>query len=131
MRAFFIFVCLLQLTACAGFWAAGEARYDQQAIELRRLGNAVQGELWRGPAPEADLLELACARDPALCAPFDKDAVLVSAGDTYVALLLCNRERTRAIIEDVSCTPETDRRAWEEKKAPCAFTIDISAHCPK
>lgn len=131
MRVLLIFVCLLQLTACTGFWAACEGSYNQQAIELRRLGNAVQSELWRGAAPDSDLLELACARDPALCAPFKDNRVLVSTDDNYVALLLCDRARTRALVEDVSCTPETDRLAWEDKRAPCAFTIDISAHCAK
>lgn len=127
----FIFVCLLQLTGCSGFWAGDEARFDQKAIELRRLGSAVQGELWRGALPDADLLELACARDPDLCEPFKAESMLVFVEGHHVALMLCDRERKYAIIEDTPCTPETDRRAWEEKKSPCTFTLDIETLCTR
>lgn len=128
-RILLIFLCALQFTACAGLRGMDDEAHNRKAIDLRRLGNAVQGELWRGADPGRDLLALACSRDPDLCTPFSSFSILVSVVDGNVALLLCDAKQTRALIEDIACTPETDFRAWEAENAPCAFTLDITAAC--
>lgn len=129
MRVICIILLSMQLFACVSWQTVRQEDLNQQAVNLRRLGNAVQGELWRGAPEDADLLALACQRDPSLCEPFAKNSLLVKAMNDNVILLLCDSEGKRAYIEDIACTPETDRRAWEEGKAPCEFTLDASAAC--
>ena len=119
----------MQLVSCIRQETIRQEDFNQQAVNLRRLANAVQGEVWRGAEENADVLALACQRDPSLCEPFASDSVLVKVVDDNVILLLCDAGRKQALIEDAPCTMQTDRRAWEGSSKPCEFTLDVAAVC--
>ena len=129
MRILCILFISMQLISCIRQETIRQEDFNQQAVNLRRLANAVQGEVWRGPEQNADVLALACQRDPSLCEPFASDSVLVKVVDDNVILLLCDAGRKQALIEDAPCTMQTDRRAWEESSKPCEFTLDVAAVC--
>ncbi len=100
-----------------------EGSMARAATDLRRLSNAMQGELWRGAPPGSDLAALACRRDPSLCdALAEFDLQVKQEGDEAV-LLLCTKDKGKALLENVACTPEIDFKAWEQGKLPCRFTL--------
>ncbi len=131
MRRYLLVVLLASLLAgCAGRLGPDDSdTLNSQAIALRRLASAVQGEVWLGAGPGEDLLALAYAKDPSLRQPLKDNIVLVNVVEGNVALLLCTPDGARALIEDAACTPQPDLKAWEAGTLPCRFTLQPQEFC--
>jgi len=99
------------------------AEMNRLEIALRRLGAAVEGQLWSGAQRDADLIALACANDPSLCSALGGNKTRVRVVDGHSVLLLCSPDNRLALVEDIACTPKPDRKAWTDGNAPCEFVL--------
>lgn len=115
--------------SCALLGGGNEGSMTRAAADLRRLSNAVQGEVWRGAAPDEDLMALACGRDHALCAALAQYSLQVKREGDEALLLLCAKDESRALLEDAACTPEIDFNPWEKGQLPCRFTLNAAEVC--
>jgi len=82
---------------------------------------------------EDDVLLMQCTEyDPTLLMPFEDYMVMVLRQNKRAVLLVCDKEKRRALIEDASCTARLDKRFWqEESPKPCEFSIEIDKVCGK
>ncbi len=111
---------------------SSQSDMERQTIAIRRLTSAIEGEHWLESDPSvsgAELLRRACEKDKALCEPFAKSLVQVRRTEQTSHVLVCTSNGTTALLEDLACTPEPDRKAWTEKQA-CEFTLDPARLCP-
>jgi hypothetical protein len=125
MRNYIFFAACILTAGCLSFNGTGEtADYNRMATALRRLGAAVESILWEQIPPPADeaLISLACQKDPSLCTHFGKNTLFAKNIDGHAILLLCTPNGQHAIIEDIACTPEPDRKLWATPQA-CAFGV--------
>ena len=131
MRKLHYTLLILFVTACAA--TAGnvnEKDMARAAADLHRLSYAVQGEIMRGADPAENLIALACGRDQTLCSAVSEFHISVKRDGDNAVLILCTKDQQRALIEDISCTPQIDFISWEQGVLPCVFTYDAVNACP-
>lgn len=130
MRKLWIAAGVMLLASCAAMaGGVNEKAMSRAAADVHRLSNAVQGEVWRGAEPGSDLAALACGRDPALCGALSEFSVLVKREGDNALLLLCTKDKRRALLEDIACTPRIDFTPWEKGMLPCQFTLNATEAC--
>lgn len=125
-------VCLV--TACATQPSAQEMNYLASA--LTKVSAAVDATVrYRRPAdglPEAELLQLSTAHDPALMKPFDGLTVRVLRDGRDSAVLVCEARGGKALLEDAGCTAKLDQHRWNSGGVDrCEFTLDIKKVCTR
>lgn len=125
-------VCLL--SACVTRPAEREMNYLASA--LTKVSAAVDATVrYRRPPdalPEAELLRLSSAHDPALMKPFDGLTVRVLRDGRDSAVLVCEPQAGKALLEDAGCTAKLDQHRWNSGGADrCEFTIDIKKVCAR
>jgi hypothetical protein len=112
-------VLLLALSGCA---CQQNQENNILGLELNSLTTAAQGyETYMHPDPamgQREFLENATANDPGLLAPFEGYVLHVVRQGGWVVILVCTSDGT-ALAQDAGCTPELDRRLWEEGAIPC------------
>lgn len=101
---------------------------------LTRLTSAVDASIAYEQVPpgldEARLIAFTTRNNAAVLEPFAGYAVRVLAEYQHAIVLVCDAARKRALFEDVGCTMEVDRAAWQEQPAPaCEFTIHVKQRC--
>lgn len=79
---------------------------------------------------ERQILANATKHDPRLLPEFSGYLLRVRQEDRNASVLLCTRDGTRGLIEDVGCTAEPDRHLWKmPKPQPCEFTVNVREVC--
>jgi len=106
---------------------AETAEMNRLEIAVRRLGAAAQGLLWVGTPPDADLIDTVCQHDRSLCSSLRNNSISIRVVDGHAVLLLCTSDGSRALVEDIACTPIPDLKVWKERDAPCKFTLSDQA----
>jgi len=125
-------VCLL--AACVTEPTEREMNYLASA--LTKVSAAVDATVrYRRPAdglPEAALLQLSTAHDPALMKPFDGLTVRVLRDGRDSAVLVCAPRAGKALLEDAGCTAKLEQHRWNNGSTDhCEFTIDIKKVCAR
>lgn len=105
-----------------------------KAAALTKLTSAVEAVV-HYPTEEmkelddVGLLEFATTEDKSLLTRFIGLHLKVKRENGHAAVLVCNEQKTQALLEDVGCTAELDRHAWREAGTACTFSIDLSSLC--
>ena len=129
---------LLLCLACGciagcSLWGAQPKR-GTLAAKLMNLSAAVDMYFAELPGPPVDgedqeLLKRATAHDKDLLADeFARYQLKVKYQAGHAVLLLCNRDGTKALMEDVGCSARLDRKAFR-KNLPCTFTLTVNEEC--
>jgi len=121
-------------TACATQPSAQEMNYLASA--LTKVSAAVDATArYRRPADglsEAELLQLSTAHDPALMRPFDGLTVRVLRDGRDSAVLVCEAQGGKALLEDAGCTAKLDQHRWNSGSVDrCDFTLDVKLVCAR
>lgn len=125
---------LLLLGAC-GFSGASVTRDEMNihAAKLTKLSAAVEAHVRYGnPAPgtsEKDLLKAATEDQPQLLSDFSAFKLRVLNQDRHAAVLVCDKDGKRALLEDAGCTGKLEFRHWETNAVPCSFTVSMQEVC--
>lgn len=123
---FFIILC-----GCAPVYS--DKTMQPLAATAGDLARAVMHFAKNNPAMAASLndrerVRRATAYDPKLLEPYDG---LVVRGTIDGVILVCTADGKRGLIEDAQCTDKVDRMLWQDKNAPCTFTLTPQTLCPK
>ena len=123
-------VCLL--AACATRPTEQEMNYLASA--LTKVSAAVDATVrYRRSADglaEAELLRLSTAHDPALMKPFGGLTVRVLRDGRDSAVLVCEPQAGKALLEDAGCTAKLDQHRWNSGGTDrCEFTLDVKKVC--
>lgn len=128
--------CLLAVTVLVSASCAKgddeEADFQPLAAAASDLGGAVHYFIKKNPElakqlGDAERVQRAAAHDPNLLAPYKNYSVMASPSGV---ILVCDKEKSRGLVEDAPCSDKVDRLTWREKNAPCMFTLDLAAVCP-
>ena len=103
------------------------------ASALTKLSASVESNVrYKNPPADisdADLLVLATRHDPSLLEPFSGYQLKVLREDHHASVLVCSADGARALLEDVGCTAEMDKHAWQSKAYACVFTLSPKDLC--
>lgn len=126
---------LLASAACtAPAFAQDSDELMVKASKLTKLTTAVESTVRYKDPPanltETELLALSVEHDPSLLSPFEGHTMRVLSKDRHAAVLVCNQDGSRGLLEDVGCTAEMDRHQWrDDPTAACQFTVDLDSIC--
>lgn len=127
-----MFVMLILATGCQA--QPVNSHYDQSLIpRMQKLTRAVDGYVrYRHPPVSMtteEILLQSTADDPGLREPFTEFVIELSRAGNDSVLLVCDAERTYALMEDSGCTPEVDKQYLESSPVPCSFTLEPQEKC--
>lgn len=120
--------------ACVHRGARRESTLNELGPKLLTLTESVESEVHDGDAPDGltddELIQRATAHDPGLVAPFRGYAVRVAREDGHALLLVCTKDRKRALLEDAGCTYYLEKRAWKDSPPRrCEFSLRVPDVC--
>lgn len=101
---------------------------------LTKLCASVEATVRYGDPPvgisDEELLTIATKHDPGLLVPFADFKVRINQEEKHAAILVCNKEGGKGLLEDACCSAQLDKYLWNaEPSNQCEFTIDIKAIC--
>ena len=101
---------------------------------LLKLSSKVESVVRYGNPPEdatsQQLLTLATPRDPELLALFAGYEVKVLNLNRHAVVLVCSKDGTTGLFEDIGCSAKLDRNLWREHTAmPCEFSLSVEFGC--
>ena len=125
-------LCLCCTAGCS--LLSAQPKRGTLAAKMMNLSAAVESYFSELPGPprdmeDKDILELATEHDHDLLAgEFRCFQLKVEYQAGHAVLLLCSKDGSRALMEDVGCSAPLDRKAFD-KDLPCAFTLKVNAAC--
>lgn len=105
------------------------------AVSLGYVAVAVNGYVQFGQPPSdltgEELIREATKDNPALLLPLKDHFLTARREGQLTSVLLCEKDRSRAIAEDAGCTAaRLDARLWSESPpAACTFHLDLKSAC--
>lgn len=104
------------------FLACSTAQESQQlydkASALTKLAAHVDAAILYSPAGKSEsdqaLFEKAFADNPRLKSQLGADELRLMRGERGIVLLVCTKDDLKALLEDLSCTPQMDKHRWRE-----------------
>ena len=122
-------VVITVTVACIHMENQSESRMYTLAAALKKLSKTVETT----PSVTGDeLLNQATKRDPALLAPFKEYTVKVLRQDKHSAVMICDKKKNTALLEDTGCTAKLDLHHWRENSgSACEFTLSLAKTCIK
>ncbi len=133
-RVVLISICLI-LVGCRDSSADPREEMLTLASAVTKLSNVVESTCRYKNPPEntrdANLITLSTRHDPSLVYPFGGYTLRAKCESNHGVVLVCNKEATRALIEDSACTSKLDIHHWEQPNpTPCVFTMPVAIMCP-
>ena len=124
------------LTGATPVSADEEHDMNRLASALTKLSSAVEATVkFKHPSPllsSRELLLLSTVHDTKLLTRFAPYEVLVYRNKDVVTLLVCERKRDRALLEDQACTARMDQHHWRSSAMTmCAFTLMDYGQCAR
>ncbi len=123
---------IVLITACTHSVDKNAEKRGHLSTEMVNLSSAVDTYFADLPVKptqnDATILQIATQHDPSLLAPdFQYYLLKIQYQNPYAVLLLCNKDSTRAIMEDAGCSARLDRQITDI--APCKFTLRVLRGC--
>lgn len=111
-----------------------EPKMNSAASALTKLTANVEAEVLYGTtakeASDRALIDKAFEENPTLKSELDAHDITLSRGEKGVVALVCTRDRSTSLLEDLSCTPEMDKHHWRDAPGrSCTFSMDPNM-CP-
>lgn len=120
------------------FLACSSAQEPQQMFDkasaLTKLTAHVDAAVLYSPTGKLDsdqaLFDKAFADNPSLKPQLGTDALRLQRGEKGVVLMACTEDGSKALLEDLSCTPGMDKHPWrDEPDRACTFSLSPT-DCP-
>lgn len=129
-----LYIFLICITNAVTAHAQESEELMIKASKLTKLTTAVESTVRYKDPPanltETELLALSVEHDPSLLSPFEGHTMRVLSKDRHAAVLVCNQDASRGLLEDAGCTAEMDRHHWrDDPTAACQFTVDLDSIC--
>jgi hypothetical protein len=115
--------------ACAAEYT--DAQMEPLAVTASDIARAVRYYVKKHPneavtLTDQELVKQATAHDPNLLVPYGDFVVM---GTPEGIVLVCTKDQTRGLIEDVECSDKVDGMNWRSVNKPCSYTLDIAVVC--
>lgn len=113
-----------------------EREMNSLASALTKVSASVDATVRYGDLPSGQssdqVLTAATKQDSNLLKPFANRRVLVQVIGKDSAVLVCDQESGKALLEDAGCTPNMDSHRWTSSLTnQCEFTLDVVSLCSR
>jgi hypothetical protein len=131
-KKFFIAASALIFLACST--AQESQQLFDKASALTKLTAHVDAAILYSPAGKLEsdqtLFDKAFAANPWLKSQLGSDGLRLQRGERGIVLMVCTEDGSKALLEDLSCTPNMDKHPWrDEPDRACTFSLSPTA-CP-
>lgn len=126
---------VLAFTGCQFVFASEEEKMGELAAAVMHVSAAVHAYVRYSNVPETltgeELIVEATRENRALLQPFADYYLTARRVGKLSAVLVCDRERIRALLEDTGCTTvKFDGPRWRESPpATCSFVLNLDIVC--
>lgn len=128
--AFIIILFLSFFNGCTSKNLDNEAISQKRAL-LPKLTGKVKAGILEGITSEKELKFFIYDEFPETIAKFSDYSILMKNEKGTAVVLICNKAKTKALIEDASCTGSIEGSELYKKDLPCTFQLNINQVCNK
>lgn len=125
---FFIFISVL--TGCVSKGIEIEDISQKRAL-IPKLTGKVKAGILEGISNNDELLVFIKEEFPETVNKFSEYSIFIKNEKGTAVVLMCNKEGTKALIEDASCLGSVEGSSLFKKELPCEFQLDINDVCNK
>jgi len=124
-----ILILLTVLNGCTNKNNAIEEISEKRAL-LPKLTGKVKAGILEGVSSE-NLSSFIKEEFPETFNKFSNYSVFIKSENDTAVVLICNKEKTKALLEDASCHGYIEGNNLYEKELPCQFHLPIDEICNK
>jgi len=122
-----MFIIGLFVNGCASKLSDVEVLHNK-AAELKNLTKKAKGAILRD-VPDDKLYSYLEERYPVELQEFSDYSLYIKNVNGYAVVLMCDKEQTKALIEDISCTGAVEGGEFFKEDLECTFHLDIEKEC--
>jgi hypothetical protein len=122
-----IFIVGLFVNGCASKLNDTETLHNK-AAELKNFTKKVKGAILR-QVPDEQLYIYLQDRYPSELQEFSEYSLQIKNVNGFAVVLLCDKEQTKALIEDISCTGAVEGGELFKQDLECSFQLDVEKEC--
>lgn len=119
---------ILSVSGCASSKINSETIHQKNAF-ITKLTRKVHVAIREDITSSDDLLSFVNEKFPDVMKNFSEYSILVKNDSQKAVVLMCNKEKTKALVEDVVCTAKVDAPKLYEKDLSCDFQLDVVEVC--
>lgn len=125
-----ISIILLFVSSCAAKNIDPEVMYKKGA-HLTKLTRKVQVAVHHGVTDEKVLYSQTLEKYPQDMSEFSDYSLRMKNDNGTAVILLCDAEKTKALLEDAACTGGLEGGTWFKENYTCTFHLNIKQICEK
>lgn len=122
-----IFIVGFFINGCASKLNDTEALHNK-AAELKNLTMKVKGAILR-KVPDEQIYTYLQDRYSQELQEFSEYSLHIKNVNGFAVVLMCDKEQTKALVEDISCTGAVEGGELFKKDLECSFHLDIEKEC--
>jgi len=103
----------------------------QKGAHLTKLTRKVQVAIHHGVTDEKVLYSQTLEKYPQDMSEFSDYSLSMKNESGIAVVLLCDAEKTKALLEDAACTGELEGGTWFKENYTCTFHLNINQVCKK
>ncbi len=126
--AVLISLVFLAVSGCAGSKFDSDTIHQKNAF-ITKLTRKTHVAVRKNITDSDELLGFVNEKFPAIMNNFTEYSIVLKNDLQHVVVLMCDKEKTKALVEDVVCTAKVDAPKLYEKDLPCDFQVDVLEVC--
>ncbi len=99
-----------------------------KASELKNLTKKAKGAILR-KIPDEQIYTYLEDRYPDELQEFSEYSLHIKNVNGFAVILMCNKEQTKALVEDISCTGAVEGGELFKEDLECSFHLDVEKEC--
>lgn len=114
---------------CASALYEAEILHNK-AANIKNLTNKAKAAILR-QIPDDIIYEYLQKNYPQDIKEFQEYSLQFKNTNGYAVILMCDKNKTKALIEDISCTGAVEGGELFKKDIACGFSLDVETECSK
>lgn len=116
------------IVGCANKTIDSEVMYEKSSF-LTKLTRKVQVGVRDNINTEEELSSFINDKFPTVMSNFSEYSIRMKNDNGIAVVLMCNKEKTKALVEDAVCKAEVEGADLYTKDLPCEFQLNIKEVC--
>jgi hypothetical protein len=117
------------ISGCASSLYEAQVLHNK-AANIKNLTNKAKGAILR-QIPDDIIYEYLQKNYPRDIEEFQEYSLQFRNANGYAVILMCDKKKTKALIEDISCTGAVEGGELFKEDIACGFSLDVETECSK
>lgn len=122
-------VIAISISGCASDLYDVEVLHNK-AANIKNMTKKVKGAILR-QIPDEQIYGYIQERYPQDLKEFKEYSLQFKNVNGYAVVLMCDKDHTKALVEDISCTGAVEGGELFKEEVTCGFTLDVDIECAK